>query len=321
MKKTILITVPLLFVLTYIGTAQVDPSTTIFKKAFSFDFKTVKSQYEASLNNGSEGDSLFYNLWYRGLKLEKNKHYIDATEKYEKALHVDRPELSSYDVKFSIGRLELLKGLPAKGTTFLYEFISEAQKEIDGENVMWSVTEKGKKQLNKKVELALELMAFAAEHELQIMINAPMRVPRSENPFGKPAELFLRKLSKTADLSPLFGDSWTLSYYKDDRCEGVTTGRLEDLKPSQIDSNIEIQLNNDGYGWGECERKERRSYTYQFNLKQLTQTWNRYEFADNRQMELHIFYIMAGGESDYLKIYFNEQNKIVKLEYRSEDPG
>ncbi|MFD2586030.1 hypothetical protein ACFSQJ_03765 [Croceitalea marina] len=321
MRKNILITVPLLFVLAYIGTAQVDPSTTIFKKAFSFDFKTVKSQYEASLNNGYEGDSLFYDLWYRGLKLEKNKHYIDATEKYEKALHVERSEVSSYEVKFSIGRLELLKGLPAKGTTFLYEFISEAQKEIDGENMMWSLTEKGKKQLNKKIELAEELLVFARDNKEIFEVNLPKQSAKKDNPFRKPAEKFLNRLRKGSELSSYFGDSWTLKYYKDDRCEGMTMGRLGDLTAHQIDSDIEITLNNDGYGWGNCERKGHSSYVYQFNLKQLVKDWNRYEITDGRQMELHIFYIMGGGESDYIKIYFNEQNLIVKLEYRSEDPG
>ncbi|PIB38407.1 hypothetical protein [Maribacter sp. 4G9] len=321
MKNGIANIYSLFFLVTTAALPQVNPSTKILEKAFDFDFKSVEEQYKACLNNGCEGDSLYYDFWYRGLKLEKNKHYIDARDNYEKALHLERSEISSYEVKFSIGRLELLKGMGAQGTTFLYEFISEAQKEINGENVMWSLTEKGKNQLNEKVELALELMSFAAAHELQKMINSPMGVLRRENPYGKNAERFLKKLRDSGNLSSFFNDTWTLVYYKDDRCEGITMGRLEDVTSEQIDRTIEIPLNNDGYGWGECERKERSSYDFPFNLKQLTKGWNRYEMADYRQMEMHIFYIVGGGESDYLKIYFNEQKLIVKLEYRSEDPG
>jgi hypothetical protein len=57
------------------------------------------------------------------------------------------------------------------------------------------------------------------------------------------------------------------------------------------------------------------------NQQSRITNWDRFEIANYENQEKNIVYVLGAGESDYLKLHYNESGLIVKLEYRSEDPG
>ncbi|AUP80020.1 hypothetical protein C1H87_15440 [Flavivirga eckloniae] len=133
-------------------------------------------------------------------------------------------------------------------------------------------------------------------------------------------ESFIKSLKSKTDLGSFFADNWTLMYHEDNRCDGSTDGQINNLSSSQIDQPIKLQVNNDGDGWA-CDKKEPKSFDLDFNLKSQVKNWDRFEIANYENQEEHIVIIVGAGESDYLKLHYDNSNLIVKLEYRSEDPG
>lgn len=131
---------------------------------------------------------------------------------------------------------------------------------------------------------------------------------------------FISALEKGLTLSSFFSDNWILEYYHDNRCDGITLGKKEQLSSAQIDANITLQVTNDGKGWN-CEEKPAATFDYRFSLKEEVKDWDRFEVDIYEDQENNIFYLEGAGESDYLKLYFDANNLIIKLEYRSEDPG
>lgn len=131
---------------------------------------------------------------------------------------------------------------------------------------------------------------------------------------------FIKYLENRKNLSLFFNDSWKLIYHEDNRCDGSTDGEIDNLKKYQIDSLIKLQVKNDDDGW-DCSKKEPESYEMNFDLRELVKAWNRFEMSDYEVPEGDIVYVVGGGESDYLKISYNDSGLIIKLEYRSEDPG
>lgn len=131
---------------------------------------------------------------------------------------------------------------------------------------------------------------------------------------------FINQLEKRENLSSFFSKNWTLIYYTDNRCDGITNGQAHHLKSKQIDSTISFSVTNDGDGWA-CEKKEPSSYNFDFNLQKKIAHWDRFEVLPNEDPESTIWYVLGAGESDYLKVYYNNKNLISTLEYRSEDPG
>jgi hypothetical protein len=129
---------------------------------------------------------------------------------------------------------------------------------------------------------------------------------------------FVNKLKGGEKLSSFFENNWTLIYHEDNRCDGSTDGQKDNLLSTQIDTTIKLQVTNDGDGWA-CDKKEPESFNLDFNLNKLITLWDRFEITNNK--EENTIYIMGAGESDYLKLHYNNSNLIVKLEYRSEDPG
>lgn len=92
------------------------------------------------------------------------------------------------------------------------------------------------------------------------------------------------------------------------------------MKKERIDSIIKVQVTNDGDGWL-CEKTEPRTYFLNFDLMKKIATWDRIEVPNYEHNEKNSFYIVGAGESDYIKLHYNLDNLIIKLEYSSEDPG
>ena len=131
---------------------------------------------------------------------------------------------------------------------------------------------------------------------------------------------FILSLEAGENLERYFAKRWTLIYHEENRCEGMTQGFSDSLLPANIDQIIRLELKNDGQGWA-CDPKEARTFLYEFNIKELTQSWDRFEEETGNQKENPTSYLMGKGESDYMILHFNADNKIFKLEYHSEDPG
>lgn len=131
---------------------------------------------------------------------------------------------------------------------------------------------------------------------------------------------FLTNLKTQEKLSSFFDGNWILIYHEDNRCDGSTDGQIDNLKSTQIDSIIKLQVKNDGNGWA-CEKREPKTYDLDFDLRKKINGWDRFEITNHENQEENIVYVVGAGESDYLKLYYNDKNLIVKLEYRSEDPG
>ena len=139
-------------------------------------------------------------------------------------------------------------------------------------------------------------------------------------PIDSLAHRFVEKLANAKDLSSFFGKEWTLVYHEDNRCEGSTDGQINHLDKLDIDKNLKLTVKNDGDGWA-CEKTEPRSYDLNFNLKQKVKSWDRFQIPNYEKKEQNVIYIIGKGESDYLKLYYNDAHLIIKMEYRSEDPG
>jgi len=134
------------------------------------------------------------------------------------------------------------------------------------------------------------------------------------------AEKFVMNLKSGKKISSFFSDNWMLIYHEDNRCDGSTDGQIANLISAQIDTIIRLQVKNDGDGWA-CDKQEPKSYALDFDIKKYIANWERFEIPNYESENKNIIYIVGAGESDYLKLYYNNSNLIVKLEYRSEDPG
>lgn len=145
-------------------------------------------------------------------------------------------------------------------------------------------------------------------------------IPFADIPIDSLAHRFVDKLANAKDLSSFFGKEWTLVYHEDNRCEGSTDGQINHLNKSDIDKTLKLTVKNDGDGWA-CEKTEPKTYDLNFNLKQKVKSWNRFEIPNYEKKEQNVIYVIGKGESDYLKLHYNDAHLIIKLEYRSEDPG
>lgn len=131
---------------------------------------------------------------------------------------------------------------------------------------------------------------------------------------------FVESLKNGENLSKYFIENWTLIYHEDNRCDGSTDGEISNLANTEIDKIITVKVKNDGDGWA-CDKKEPKNYSFDFNLKEQIKNWDRFEIANYESDEKNSIYILGAGESDYLKLHYNASGMIIKLEYKSEDPG
>jgi len=134
------------------------------------------------------------------------------------------------------------------------------------------------------------------------------------------AELFVEWLMNEEKLQLLFSDNWTFIYHENNRCDGSTDGQISNLPPFKVDEIIRIKVMNDGDGWL-CDKKEPKEFYLDFSLKEHVKNWDRIEISGYEIQEKKLVYIEGWGESDYIKLYFDNHNLITKMEYRSEDPG
>lgn len=98
------------------------------------------------------GDSIFYSTWKKGAQEELEGNHKKAIDYYNKALKVKRYEISSYEVKLSLGRAYMQLDENEKARQMLTEFKKEAQKELSGEEIEWGLTEEAKESLTRDIE-------------------------------------------------------------------------------------------------------------------------------------------------------------------------
>ncbi len=127
---------------------------------------------------------------------------------------------------------------------------------------------------------------------------------------------FLANLKTGEKLSSFFNDNWIFIYHEDYRCDGSTDGQIDKLKSTQIDSIIKLQVER----WA-CDKKEPETFDLDFDLQKKITDWDRFEIPNYENQEENIVYVVGAGESDYLKLHYDNNDLIIKLEYRSEDPG
>jgi hypothetical protein len=153
-------------------------------------------------------------------------------------------------------------------------------------------------------------------------IDSDYSVQEATNRLIKKANDFRYSLSRGEKLESFMSDSWSFIYHEDNRCDGSTDGSLSGLSPRQVDQALRIQLFNDGKGWA-CEPRKPTSFEANFSLHNQVASWDRFEVTQYGIMD-NLVYIEGEGSGGYLKVYFDEFNGellIVRLEYRSEDPG
>jgi hypothetical protein len=141
---------------------------------------------------------------------------------------------------------------------------------------------------------------------------------------GNSKENFLEHLKNGKELYSFFSDHWTLIYHEDNRSDGSTDGERVDLPKTEIDKTIEINLKNDGNGWANDDKRDPKEYVLNFNLKELIANWDMLEISDSeieREKEGVIYIIGDYAGAKYLVLHYGNDNLIVKMEYRSEDPG
>ena len=134
------------------------------------------------------------------------------------------------------------------------------------------------------------------------------------------SHVFLQKLENGKDLGLFFAKEWIFVYHEDNRCEGSTDGEINHLNKSDIDKTIKLTVKNDGEGWA-CEKTLPKTFEFNFNLRQTVKSWDRFLIPNYEETEKNVVYVIGKGESDYLKLYYDENHLIFKFQYGSEDPG
>lgn len=124
--------------------------------------RTLKDVKEKKDTIWAEGDIDYYRKWLKGLEHERSGEYQSAIKWYQKASHVPRHEMSSYNVFLPLGRAFLLSNQRQNALEALRYFIECAEAEISGEVEYqeWVISEEGKKALKKDVEFAKWLITL-----------------------------------------------------------------------------------------------------------------------------------------------------------------
>lgn len=91
-----------------------------------------------------------YEIWLKGLESERNERFADSIVFYKKALEVDRGELSTYEILFSLGRACFLTGQKDNALSALREFTKNAEQDLS-ESGPWALTSEGEQIMRKKI--------------------------------------------------------------------------------------------------------------------------------------------------------------------------
>jgi hypothetical protein len=151
---TIVLLIALLSVKTY---SQTDNSNEFLNKLVEMEYNQLKTMYADCLTQPC-GDSLFFKTWLDGLEIEMKSDFTKASEYYKKAISIPRFELSTYEVGFSLGRVDIRIGNIAEGTKILNKYLKDAHKDLNDENAMWGLSEELVKEINLKIKYANELI-------------------------------------------------------------------------------------------------------------------------------------------------------------------
>jgi len=154
--KSILIL--LMLILSFKSSSQVDKSDEFFKKLAEIEYNNLKTIYADCLAQPCYGDSLFFKTWLDGLENEMKNDFIKASEYYKKALLIPRFELSTYEVGYSLGRVEIRKGNITEGIKILNKYLKDADKDLNNDDGMWGLSEEGVKEIKVKIKYANELI-------------------------------------------------------------------------------------------------------------------------------------------------------------------
>ncbi len=163
---------------------------------------------------------------------------------------------------------------------------------------------------NQSIESNTTEMHPEKSEESNSGVSSPVHAKASE---------FIKCLQSGRKLESFFRNNWTLVYHEDNRLDGSSDGEIESLTNCRIDTIIRLSVYNDGHGWE--EHKEPKTHNLEFSLKHLVKGWNRFEIPDYEYRGGNKIHVVGKGESDYIVLFYDSDNLIVRLEYRSEDPG
>lgn len=139
----------------------------LFKPMVQEDINYISRNLEGLRNDKDKewynSDSVFFSYWMNGAKEELKGNYKKAIDYYLKALKTKRYEISSYEVKLSLGRAYLLINEKEKARKYLTEFNQEAQKDIAGEDSEWGLTQEAKEALARDIEDSEYMLGMIAE--------------------------------------------------------------------------------------------------------------------------------------------------------------
>ncbi len=185
---------------------------------------------------------------------------------------------------------------------FLFSCQNPTQKETNNKTKQHSISK----------EIAVEKLSNLKETDDAVSL--------SDISIDSLSHRFVEKLENGKDLSLFFAKEWVFVYHEDNRCDGSTDGEINNLNQSHIDKTIKLTVKNDGEGWA-CEKTLPKTFELNFNLKKMVKSWDRFQIPNYEQTEKNVVYVLGKGESDYLKLYYDENHLIFKLQYGSEDPG
>lgn len=124
----------------------------MIQEEISYVKKILESLEKDKGQDWYPGDSIFYTNWLNGANEELAGNYKKAAEYYLKSLKTKRYEISSYEVKLSLGRVYIQMNEKEKALKMLTEFKKEAQQDLSGEEVEWGLTEEAKEALTMDIE-------------------------------------------------------------------------------------------------------------------------------------------------------------------------
>ncbi|KCZ86082.1 hypothetical protein HAD_10355 [Hyphomonas adhaerens MHS-3] len=130
------------------------------------------------------------------------------------------------------------------------------------------------------------------------------------------------RLENGQAVSAFMAPEFTFVYHVDNRCDGNTDGVLDALPASRVDGPFRLEVTNDGDGWA-CERKPVSKFEITFDLQKVLADWDRFEVYQHEN-DPYRESIEGRGVSDYLVVQLageEDELRIDRLEYRSEDPG
>lgn len=133
-----------------------EENESLFKPMIQDEITYISKNLEGLQNDKGKdwynSDNIFFSNWLKGANEELEGNYKKAIDFYTKALKTKRYEISSYEVKLSLGRAYLRIDEKEKARQMLNEFKQEAKKDLSGEEVEWGLTEEAKEALARDIE-------------------------------------------------------------------------------------------------------------------------------------------------------------------------